>query len=93
MWVSTVGRAGLQVTEEMEHIREVSCKHHEILSQGQNEMKGKGGGRGPRGGGGHKDGSTCHKNRQEDIKIHIKGRGERHIIKNSISSISLDVNF
>lgn len=50
MWVSTVGRAGLQVTEEMEHIREVSCKHHEILSQGQNEMKGKGGGRGPRGG-------------------------------------------
>lgn len=73
MWVSTVGRAGLQVTEEMEHIREVSCKRHEILSQGQNEMKGKGGVRGPWGG--HKDGSTCHKNRQEDIKIHKKGRG------------------
>lgn len=77
MWVSTGGRAGLKVTEEMEHSGEVVCKHREILSQRENEttrnMKAKrGGGREMHRGGirGWVNMSQEQTEQQEHIKIH-----------------------
>ncbi len=82
MWISTVGRARLEVTGEMERNGEVVCKHHENVSQGQNDMtkkniKEKTEERGVR----YEVGLTWHKNRQSDrntSKYIDKYRGKEH---------------